>query len=114
VLRRRGDSFATFSWCSLVRRAAKSNSECVERARSAPRAGLLMGDNPVQRLILAVSAASKDADDDLDEADRPAGAASDAPGKRRKRRSRNRSFKMTRSILPRTAVGSINKAARPL
>jgi hypothetical protein len=47
---------------------------------------------PLQRLLLGVSEASKDEDDDLEEADRPAGT-SRAPDQRRRRWSRNRSFK---------------------
>jgi hypothetical protein len=49
---------------------------------------------PVQRLLLGVSESSRGDDDDLEEADRPAGTDR-APDKERKRRSRDRSFKKT-------------------
>jgi hypothetical protein len=49
---------------------------------------------PLEWLRLGVSLASKDPDDDLDEADRPAGVSC-APEKERKRRSRDRSCKKT-------------------
>jgi hypothetical protein len=52
-----------------------------------------MGD-PLQWLRVGVSLQSKDEDDDLDEADRPAGTDR-APDQERKRRSRDRSCKMT-------------------
>jgi hypothetical protein len=45
--------------------------------------------DPLQWLRLGVSLQSKDDDDDLDEADRPAGATSHAPPVGRKRRSRD-------------------------